>query len=67
MDPGRDYADIAVLFIRPAGAGIALTIVSLLASIGLTAAALATAGALLFAGETHQDVVDQSVPLTPRV
>jgi hypothetical protein len=50
MDPARDYGEVAVVFIRPAGAGIVLTIVSLLASVGLTAAGVATAAALLFAG-----------------
>jgi hypothetical protein len=67
MDPRRDYGDVAVVFIRPAGAGIALTIVSLLASIGLTAAGLATVGALLFAGGTPAEVVEPPSPLTPRV
>ena len=70
MDPARDYGEVAVVFIRPAGAGIVLTIVSLLASVGLTAAGVATAAALLFAGggpPASGDVVPESVPALPRV
>jgi hypothetical protein len=67
MDPARDYGAVAVVFIRPAGAGIVLTIVSLLASVGLTAAGIATVAALLLAGGPPEDVVRESMPAMPRV
>ena len=48
IDAAADYRRCAVVFVHPAGPGLALTIVALLASIGLTAASVATVGALLF-------------------
>jgi len=67
IDATRDYRDVAVVFIRPAGAGIVLTIVSLLASIGLAAGSLATVFALHFAGESAETVVVAPAPALPRI
>jgi len=67
IDPARDYREIAVVFIRPAGAGIVLTIVSLLASVGLTAGSVATVAAFRFAGGSPDSVVqEESPPPAPR-
>jgi hypothetical protein len=46
LDPTLDYGDCAVVFVRPYGASLFVTIVALLASIGLTAACAAVAAAL---------------------
>jgi hypothetical protein len=46
LDPAVDYGECAVVFVRPYGASLFVTVVSLLASVGLTAASLAVAGAL---------------------
>jgi hypothetical protein len=66
IDPARDYREVAVVFIRPAGAGIVLTIVSLLASVGLTAGGVATVAALLFTGAAPADVVQEPMRARPR-
>ena len=47
IDPASDYGRCAVLFVRPIGAIVAVTVVSLLASIGLAAGGIATTAALL--------------------
>jgi hypothetical protein len=46
IDPATDYADCAIVFVRPSGPGLVATIVALLASIGLAAGGAATVGAL---------------------
>ena len=48
IDPAADYAGCAALFVEPSASELALTIVGLLAAVGLAAGSLATAGALLF-------------------
>jgi hypothetical protein len=65
IDPATDYGQCAVLFVRPSGSGIALSIVSLLASIGLTAASIATAGALMLGPAAAPDEPSPA-PATPR-
>jgi hypothetical protein len=64
IDPETDYGQCALLFVRPSGAGIALHVVSLLASIGLAAASIATAGALMLGPTATPDepVVAPVVP-----
>lgn len=61
IDPASDYGRCAVVFVRPVAAGVAVTVVSLLASVGLTAAGIATAGALLF-GTSAPDAPDDPRP-----
>lgn len=68
LDPAADYAGCAALFITPYGPGLALTIVGLVASVGLAAASFATAGALLFRTtppDEHPAVVREPAPVGP--
>lgn len=67
--PDADYARCAVVFVRPRAAGIALTIVGLLAAIGLTGGSLAVAGALLARDPTPElpSVVVETPPTLPPV
>jgi hypothetical protein len=65
IDPEIDYRECAVVFVRPAGTGVALGVVSLLASIGLTAASIATAGALML-GPTTVPEEPVAAPPPPR-
>jgi hypothetical protein len=48
LDPSRDYGGCDVVFVPPSGPAIVLTIVSLLASVGLAAASIAVASVLFF-------------------
>jgi hypothetical protein len=61
LDPATDYGACAVVFVRPYAANLFVTVVALLASIGLTAASVAVAAALLL----HSPVEEPSPP-SPR-
>jgi hypothetical protein len=54
LDPATDYGDCAVVFVRPYAASLFVTVVALLASIGLTAASVAVAAALLVRAPVEQ-------------
>jgi hypothetical protein len=63
LDPAVDYAECAVVFVRPYGASLFVTIVTLLASVGLTAASIAVAGAVFLRGPG--DVAPPASPERP--
>ena len=54
LDPGTDYGDCAVVFVRPYAADLFVTVVALLASIGLAAASVAVAAALFLRAPVEQ-------------
>jgi hypothetical protein len=59
LDPALDYAACAVVFIRPYAVNLFATVIALLASIGLTGACVAVAGALFLRAP-----VDPPAPVT---
>jgi hypothetical protein len=61
LAPDADYADCAVVFVRPIGAALAVTIPALVAAVGLTAAGVAVSSVLLFG--TSRD--DATIPPHP--
>lgn len=69
IDPATDYADCAIVFVRPSGPGLVATIVALLASIGLAAGGAATVGALFVASRTPHaaaPVEPEPMPAPPK-
>jgi hypothetical protein len=65
LDPAVDYADAAVVFVRPHGPGLAVTVVALIVSVWITAAGLAVAGALLVGAIPSADIPLASTPAPP--
>jgi len=63
IDPAADYSGCAALFVEPSASELALTIVGLLAAVGLAAGSFATAGALLFRTPAPDEPATAAAPV----